>query len=260
MDEQDYLSVLKSLSSIKYAGYIVFQMFNEPLADRIIVARVRQAREHCPKAILTLNSNGDYAEIGLIDELAAAGLDEIHFQLYLEKDEPFDLEKVIQPKMQKFAKKLGLQWKYNAKKSTINSHAYTLVYNKLKLNCGASNFSVTGCNRGDLLTLVKPYKRTEPCPAPFFRTNITYDGTVLPCCHLRNDSEKHKPLVIGNIKENNLFELFTNERHAALRRHLYSKDKKDSVCGNCNAYLCKNVYDALPLPAALRNLARRFFA
>src|SRR5262245_6641940 len=60
MDEALYLRILSELAEIDYCGIVNFNRYNEPLADRVILDRLRQARALLPKATLQTYTNGDY--------------------------------------------------------------------------------------------------------------------------------------------------------------------------------------------------------
>ena len=51
MDEAVYLKILEDLASINYKGVITYSRYNEPLADKIILKRIQQARDMVPEAI-----------------------------------------------------------------------------------------------------------------------------------------------------------------------------------------------------------------
>ncbi|MDR0822180.1 MAG: radical SAM protein, partial [Endomicrobium sp.] len=60
MPEETYISILKSLQEIDYDGCVSYSRYNEPLADRIILTRIKQARQYLPNAFLYSHTNGDY--------------------------------------------------------------------------------------------------------------------------------------------------------------------------------------------------------
>ena len=62
-------------------------------------------------------------------------------------------------------------------------------------------------NRGGALKIKQDFKRTTPCYEPQQFVGINYDGTVSPCCNIRNDIPKHKPFIIGDLHDMNLEEL-----------------------------------------------------
>ena len=63
-------------------------------------------------------------------------------------------------------------------------------------------------------------KRTEPCPEPEYYINIYYDGSVMPCCHMRPDNPKHKEYILGNIKDTPLVDIYYSEKAEKIREKL----------------------------------------
>jgi len=86
MPEDLYLQIMTELSEINYCEQITFSRYNEPLSDRIILTRIRQARELLPRAFLQAHTNGDYLTRSLLDELRDAGLNRLRVQVYLGND------------------------------------------------------------------------------------------------------------------------------------------------------------------------------
>ena len=76
-------------------------------------------------------------------------------------------------------------------------------------------------NRGGSLD-IKSEKRSNPCYEPRFFVGIDYDGSVLPCCNIRHDIEKHKPYILGNIRDNTL-EFILNNTKAKMFRKMTGK-------------------------------------
>jgi radical SAM protein with 4Fe4S-binding SPASM domain len=77
-------------------------------------------------------------------------------------------------------------------------------------------------------------ERKVPCVEPTYFINITYDGNVMPCCHLRSDIPMHQDYILGNLKEQTLKEIFYSEKAKAFRERL-SKENGDypETCKNC---------------------------
>lgn len=62
--------------------------------------------------------------------------------------------------------------------------------------------------------------RTAPCPEPEYYMNICYDGSVMPCCHLRPDNPEHKKYILGNIKDTPLVDIYYSEKAENFRKVL----------------------------------------
>jgi len=77
-------------------------------------------------------------------------------------------------------------------------------------------------------------ERKVPCVEPSYFINITYDGNVMPCCHLRSDIPFHKDYILGNLKKQTLKEIFYSDKAVAFRESL-SKESGyyPEPCRNC---------------------------
>jgi MoaA/NifB/PqqE/SkfB family radical SAM enzyme len=74
--------IVRDLADIDYAHNLVFQSYNEPLADRAILDHLREARAALPKARLMIYTNGDYLDAEYLQALADAGLDYMHVSIH----------------------------------------------------------------------------------------------------------------------------------------------------------------------------------
>lgn len=89
-------------------------------------------------------------------------------------------------------------------------------------------------NRGGSLDFKRDFKRDFPCYEPQRFVGINYDGTVSPCCNIRNDIKSHKPFIIGNLHDSNLEEML---------RQLHVQDFREKASWGIYEYLpepCKH--------------------
>ena len=241
MPEDTYLNVLKQLAKINFNGAITYSRYNEPLADKIILKRIRQAREILPNAFLFTHTNGDYLTKEYLDELSESGLNMIKVQCYLNKDEKFDVESVIFPKIENMSKRLGLSYNIVGQYSDFIGVKYN--YDKMAVHQEALDFRKVGVNRGGSIDTIRPAHRLEPCFSPFYRIYIDYDGSVMPCCQVRHDVAAHKKMIMGNVNNASIFEIFSNSNFARIREHLFLHGEKMFPCNECNATLCDDIRD-----------------
>ncbi len=67
------------------------------------------------------------------------------------------------------------------------------------------------------------------CPSPFQRMAIRHDGVVIACCHFRGEE-----LIIGNIKDNSLFEIYNNACAKKIRKSLLAGEYYEiPTCNDC---------------------------
>src|SRR5258706_4615148 len=85
MPNDIWKTIICNLDEIGYDKNLFLNYYNEPLADRVILDYIREARARLPKARIMIYSNGDYLEPAFIDELADAGLNYLHFSIHLKR-------------------------------------------------------------------------------------------------------------------------------------------------------------------------------
>ena len=88
-------------------------------------------------------------------------------------------------------------------------------------------------------------KRVVPCAEPTYFMNITYDGYVMPCCHMRADIPEHKDYILGNVKDQSLLEIYFSEKAKDFREKL-SVENGDypDPCKNCQKHRSGTFADA----------------
>lgn len=165
MPEDLYLAILKQLADIDFDGKISYSRYNEPLADKIILKRIQQARDFLPKAHLHTNTNGDYLNNTYLHELKEAGLNSLNIQIYLANHERYDHEK-MQATMIKTQQRLGLSGTIVKEKQDEWLEA-KLQFEGLAIRQYARNFEKNGCSRGNTLDIFQDYQRDAPCFSPF---------------------------------------------------------------------------------------------
>jgi radical SAM protein with 4Fe4S-binding SPASM domain len=244
MDENLYLKILRELGSIEYGGVITYSRYNEPLADRIILSRLRQARELVPNAILSTHTNGDYLDRAYIEELREAGLNRLRVQTYLGNKKKFS-DAAILTRMSRQLNNLGFPYKFAMVSAGVRYIA-TVRVRGMEVTLDARNFDLIGVDRGQTISLPNSYERISPCLVVFQHVYIDYDGSVVPCCNIRSDEPRHKQYVVENLSDGaTIFEAFANSALADWRRSLLRYGKKKAPCATCS-------YAVLPDSADLR--------
>jgi hypothetical protein len=244
MDERLYLRILADLGSIDYRGQVSYSRYNEPLSDRIILTRLRQARAALPHAVLQTNTNGDYLTRAYLDELHAAGLNQIDIQVYPGSHEPFTDDKIL-AQMQRRLEQLGLPFEFRVKTPGVRYMA-RLAYPGMEVQCNAWNFGAMGWDRGQTLTTVPRFQRTSPCWVVFTRMYVDHTGAVVPCCNIRSDEPSHGPYVVDSLADGkSLFTAYANSSLSDWRRGLLTFGPKQKPCNTC-------AYAVVPETAELR--------
>jgi radical SAM protein with 4Fe4S-binding SPASM domain len=232
MDEALYLRILSDLASIGYDQTLTYCRYNEPLADRIILQRIRQARTALPQVRLMTHTNGDYLDREYLDELRDAGLNELKVQVYLGNDDRFSDERITK-RMANRLKALGLPYKMTMENPGY-WYAAKVEYEGMKVSFESYNFDVLGTDRGQLVQLAVPYHRRSPCWVVFQDMYIDYDGSVVPCCNIRSDEPTHKDYVVDSLKDGrSIFQAYANSALADWRRDLLTFGEKKKPCDTC---------------------------
>lgn len=73
-------------------------------------------------------------------------------------------------------------------------------------------------NRGGALSHIKKdFVRDFPCKEPYYFVGINYDGTVSPCCNIRNDIPAHKSFIMGDLNNDTLENILNNSKSFIFR-------------------------------------------
>lgn len=235
MRPEHWKLIVDNLAEIDYAGNLVFQSYNEPLADRAIVDRLREARAAAPRARLMTYTNGDYLDAEYLQALSDAGLDYMHVSIhtrYNGKYSEVDALNLI-------AKLVGrLKSKIRYKQVKAGSFIVAQIpHSRIEIEVRAINYFEHGNDRGGLVEVVKkPPTRTAPCHFPFAHFYVGFSGNVTPCCHIRSDSPAHADHLFGNLDDfGSIFEAWAGQVGAAWRRALITPLAKGGPCEHCVA-------------------------
>lgn len=235
LDENLFIKILKELQEIDYFETISLYRYNEPLYDKkLLLKRIKQTREYLPKANIKLNTNGDYLTLEYLKELEAYGVNKLYITYYYngnDKNIKFDLENTIKPGMFKLINKLGLNYHENLK-SNYEYYIY-IEYKSMYIEYRAIDMHNLGLDRGGIIDNVVLRERKSQCFLPNIQVPIDYDGSYTLCCNTRSDVIEHKDYIIGNVKNNTIFELFTNKKIIDFRKKLLVFGEKDGACHNC---------------------------
>jgi len=221
--EELYLKVLNELKD-NPPKIISFSRYNEPLLDPIIFKRIKQTKKILPKTKLSINTNGDYLTPLILKKLYNCGLNNLNIQIY---------SNIIENEVKRYVIILNLN---NLKIIFKNQNKieWQSYYKKISVNFKWQNFDKIGINRGGIITNYNKNKRISPCIIPFNNIYIDYNGNVMPCCNLRSDWDLHKPFILGNIKQNTIYEIFNSFKAKQFRKQLNKWGNKTFPCNYCH--------------------------
>lgn len=240
MPQEMWLGMLGDLAEIDFKGNLVLNYYNEPLADRAILDRIREARAHVPNARIMVYSNGDYMDPAFVNELAEAGLDYLHVSIHLKRGDKYTdlyvLNRIIE-----VAVRMGIP----AQITQIQSGEFAFAkapHKKMEIEIRGINFEKHGTDRGGLVDDIRTAeKRSAACFFPFAHFVMSFNGLIAPCCHIRSDRPEHRDYIYGNLRDyGSIFQAFTSGPGAAWRRELSSSREKRSPCDTCAAGILTN--------------------
>ena len=194
MSDEMISAIAHQLGALDYAGRISPFGINEPLLDTRIVSIVQQFRTACPKAYLSIVTNGDYLTIDLRDRLFEVGLDAIGISVY--DDEGWaKTEAVLHPK--------------------VGRMDYRTI---------PANFE----NRGGSLEGYEP-RPDLPCQRPSNMLVIRPNGDVVLCC-----ADMYGAVVMGNVAESSLMDIWQGEKFEQHREQLQRDRRGLKLCEGCS--------------------------
>jgi radical SAM protein with 4Fe4S-binding SPASM domain len=121
------------------------------------------------------------------------------------------------------------------------------IFGKNRLISYARSFFLPVYGQSAKCKFPHDYKYIHPCESVYRSINILWNQDVVPCCFDLNGL-----LIMGNIKEDNLANIWNNAKFVELRRRLAKNEQLTEPCLNCFA----RYYKEHPLVSLLRRKAR----
>ncbi|NBH36280.1 radical SAM/SPASM domain-containing protein [Clostridiaceae bacterium] len=227
MDDQLYKKILEEMRQIDYKGIFTLSLFNEPLASKDILNRIRLIKQYCPCSYVRMNSNGDYLTKDLLDELNEAGLNEILITQHMDVNETYS-DEIAQEKIDAFFKRIGLTYTITKMKDMHNISC-DLMYKKIKLLVVTNNWEEDGTDRGGKIEFLSGKKRNQPCCTPFRELYIDVNGFVRFCFNIFVNEKN-----LGNVANHKVVDLFFSEEMVDIRRSHLNFGPKEWPCETCN--------------------------
>ena len=212
-------NLLEQLKAGNYNGHISFSRYNEPMSkiDYFKQCLVK-IYEKLPDCTLVTNTNGDYINEDnlkglLINELSIMDYDNRGMEWC--KKRLLDCNVVIDKVTDKY----------------IYGH-----YGKMKILYYVDwrkHHAIT--DRGGNLAMYSNQVRDYACYEPLYFIGVNYDGTVSPCCNIRNDaSDMQRRYIIGDLNKDKLIDILNSKTRVHLISDCISCNfKEDSPCYYC---------------------------
>jgi radical SAM protein with 4Fe4S-binding SPASM domain len=235
MTDELFNKILGELESINYSSTIVFNLYNEPLADENIYLRIKPVRESLPNSFLMFNSNGDYINYNSLNKLSEIGLNALFVTLHPPVNKPYQLEDRLKT-FKNFLKKIGRDISQSEISAPLENGQIesNLDWNGMRLRIMANDWLKYGNSRaGTMSFLNASTTRTLPCARSLRELTISHDGNVFPCCQFFPDSVENEKYKIDNVSSKSIFEIYASNALAKWRKNLFTFGEKEIPCDSC---------------------------
>ena len=208
-----YNKILADLKDINYSGRVSFSGFGEPLLHPQHLDLIRATREVLPDCWLDIVSNGDRVTAQKMTELFDAGLTTLLISMYDGEEQIEHFEKMIAEAQL-------------PEGSVILRKRYLPPEESYGINVTNRAGMVT-VNEVGVKVLTEPMK--HPCYYTHYRMMIDYTGEVLLCPH-----DWGKKLIVGNLNQRTILELWTGRILTSVRKRLGDGDRNFPPCDKCD--------------------------
>ena len=208
-----YTKIMQELGSVDYDGLFMYSAFSEPLLYKRIEVLIELSKRYCPKVRVESVTDGDFVTPKKLRSLFDAGLDTLLISLY---DGPHQVET-----FSSMMAEVGLTEKQVVLRNRWlpPEENYGII---LTNRAGMVEIPEAGVGK-----LAEPLKR--PCFYPFYQILIDYDGSVLLCPH-----DWGKKLVVGNLHNDHLLDLWNSRTMRGVRTSLARADRSFAPCRDCD--------------------------
>lgn len=235
MPHSVFTSFMMDLHGIDYSKEIHFVGYNEPLLHiEDLLGRIALARKLAPKATIVVFTNGDYLERESVDQLVAAGTNEITVSVHLPPGKPYS-DDAIFARITKIAERLGTPiapFAY-AKDTHVSAR---LLHDGVKIVIYQTDYDRLGSNRASTMENVGPQidVRTAACLMPINQFIVGHQGAVVPCCVMVSDDPRNAQHIVGAIdKAASIFDIYAGRNFVQWRRGLFNLSPKQGPCRKC---------------------------
>lgn len=205
--------VINELITVDYSGVIRFSGFVEPLLDKQIYNHINNFKSSLPKCRVEIVTNGDPLNKDRLKKLFKNGLDKLLISVYDGKEHVLKFQNMIN-------------------ECKLKEDQYIVRDRSLPEE---ENFGITLSNRAGMMedaeykipALTKPLN--NPCYIPTYTLFFDYLGDVLMCPH-----DWGKKIILGNLKNENLLDIWFKEKSMKIRKNLTNGNRKFIPCNSCD--------------------------
>lgn len=211
--------LLQELKEANYLGKFSFSRYNEPFSQwEYFEQCLSLIKGYFPYATLVTNTNGDYLNKDIIQKTL---INELTIMDYDCRGKDWCIHKLREWNIQ------NIQEYENYLLGVIDNKKILYYPNWPQV----ANIS----DRGGILNEYSQTIRNYPCFEPFHFLGINYDGTVSPCCNIRNDNISHQPYILGSLKNNTLKDILLSDKTLQFKQKISNGDfTSEMPCYYCN--------------------------
>lgn len=200
-----FYKIINDAQSMKFQGTVTFNLFNEPLLDKRIVSFIQYIRIKLPYSFIYINTNGDLLTFELWQRMRKDGLDYANISQYDGK---------LNENIQNILKKISLK-----ERRHFNAYIFDPQRNPQLIY-----------NRAGLVHTNRTINLYAYCSRPFSELCVNYEGKAVLCCN-----DYHGKVVIGDVREKTVQELWQSEILMYYRRELQKPDRTNlMLCNACD--------------------------
>lgn len=203
--------IAKNLSEFGYAGKISFSGYSENFLNKKFTDIVSVMRKHLTDSLFECNTNGDFLNKEYAKELFINGLDLLYINLYDGVEQMGKFQTIMRDA------------NIDEKNYSFRAH-YSQDDYGLKLNNRGGNITWLGDDESSIDEL-----KGKPCYYPFYKLFVDWNGDVLFC-----SNDWGKEIIIGNLVEQKLFDVWFSDKMYEIRKKLSVGDRSFSPCKNCS--------------------------
>ena len=201
--------LVKELSERNYTGRLSFSGFSEPLIHRDIIKMASVKKRYLEQNILEMVTNGDLLTENNAKELLNSGMDKILISMY-DGDHQIEMFEKLFKNIEASEERYILRKRYLSE---------------------TEQYGLTFSNRAGSVEAIesKELPLKKKCYYTHYRMMINHNGDVLLCPH-----DWQSKIIAGNIKDENIFDIWYGEKLSYVRERLAKADRDFAPCNKCD--------------------------
>ena len=209
MTVEDAEKIAINLSEYDYKGKISYSGYSENFLNKKFLEIINVMRKYLKTNLFECNTNGDFLKKDSVGDIFKSGLNLLYINLYdgIDQIEKFD----------------NIMKNVDKSKYKYRAH-YSQEDYGLFINNRGGNIDWLGFDESDIESL-----KGKPCHYPFYKLFIDWNGDALFCAN-----DWGKEIIVGNLVEQNLFDVWFSDKMYEIRKKLSVGDRNHSPCNKCS--------------------------